>query len=32
MGYASALSFLFLIFVTILATIYVGRVLKGHNL
>ncbi|MER3486361.1 MAG: sugar ABC transporter permease [Chloroflexota bacterium] len=32
MGYASALSFLFLIFVTILATVYVGRVLKGHNL
>lgn len=31
MGYASALSFLFLIFVTILATIYVGRMLKGHS-
>lgn len=32
MGYASALSYLFLIFVTVLATIYVGRVLKGQEL
>ncbi len=32
MGYASAVSYLFLIFITIVATIYVGRVLKGREL
>jgi len=32
MGYASAVSYLFLIFITIVATVYVGRVLKGREL
>jgi len=31
MGYAAALSFLFLIFVTIVATIYISRFLRGHE-
>jgi multiple sugar transport system permease protein len=32
MGYASAVSYLFLIFITIVATVYVGRVLRGREL
>jgi multiple sugar transport system permease protein len=32
MGYASAVSYLFLIFITVVATVYVGRVLKGREL
>jgi multiple sugar transport system permease protein len=32
MGYASAVSYLFLIFISIVATLYVGRVLRGREL